>query len=317
MIVDPVLIIGAPRSGTSLLQRMLRCHRGFWSMPSESDLVWDRYCHPSLRDWSSEAMDASDMPPRTAEEIRATFEKYLQPAAFWAPLERTDLLWGFRRLPVIRKMLRGGFERLMPVYTAFAARRPGKRLLEKTASNCFRLGAVNEVFPDAKIIYPTRDGRNNVNSLINAWRHPRRFFTYDVPAQLDIEGYDLDRWKFVLPPGWEAYTQRTLAEVCAFQWRACHEAMLEETAKDKYRGRVLRVKLEDIVESPARTIREIASFVDIPFDAGLEQFARELPVVNSPDNVVGGDKWREQNRELIESILPDIAPIMARLGYSD
>jgi hypothetical protein len=118
-------------------------------------------------------------------------------------------------------------------------------LLEKTASNCFRLGYVTGVFPDAKIIYPVRDGRNTVNSMINAWRHPERFFTYDVPMELHIEGYVHGRWKFVLPPGWRDYTRRSLAEVCAFQWRSCHEFMLAETAKEQYRDRVLRIRLEE------------------------------------------------------------------------
>ena len=43
MIVNPVLIIGAPRSGTSMLQKVLRNHPAFWSLPSEGDMIWDQF----------------------------------------------------------------------------------------------------------------------------------------------------------------------------------------------------------------------------------------------------------------------------------
>jgi len=243
------------------------------------------------------------------------FERYMTPAALWKPFENSGLIWGFRRTPAIRRFLRTAYRHTFPILSVFFRGSGEKRLLEKTASNCFRLGYVNEVFPDARIIYPLRDGRNNVNSLINAWLQPNRFFTYDVPAELNIKDYPDKRWKFVLPPGWREYTQRSLAEVCAFQWRACHEAMLGEIGKPKYQGRVFQLPLERLVKEPERTLRELAAFIDLPYDDYLSKVARELPVVNSPDNDVSPDKWRVQNRERIEQILPTIEPTMRRLGY--
>lgn len=315
MIVRPVLIVGAPRSGTSLLQKILRDYPGFWSMPSESDIVWDRYCHPSLHGWHSERLDAGDLEPGDRARILRLFEAYARPAGYWEPFEKKNLIWGFRRAPLLRRLLRSAYSHALP---AIARLRPGdtpKRLLEKTASNCFRLGYVDAVFPDAKIIYPCRDGRNNVNSLINAWRHPQRFFTYDVPATLDIEGCPHARWKFVLPPGWRDYTVRPLEEVCAFQWRACHEAMLDECAKERYRDRVLRVRLEDLSADPQAELRRLAEFLELPFDDYFQATAANLPVVNSADNDTSPDKWRSDNRAMIERIMPVIEPVMARLGY--
>ena len=315
MIVRPVLIVGAPRSGTSLLQKILRDYPGFWSMPSESDIVWDRFCHPSLHGWHSESLGADDLRLADKDRILQLFEAYARPAGYWAPFEQKDLIWGFSRAPVLRRVLRSAYSHALPVLARFRRNDRPKRLLEKTASNCFRLGYVNEVFPDAKIIYPCRDGRNNVNSLINAWRHPRRFFTYDVPAPLAMAGCPHARWKFVLPPGWRDYAQRPLEEVCAFQWRSCHEAMLDECAKEKYRGRVLRVRLEDLAADPAAELGKLAEFLELPFDDYFRGVAAELPVVNSADNDTSPDKWRSENRDKIERIMPDIEPVMRRLGY--
>ncbi len=315
MIVDPVLIIGAPRSGTSLLQKILRNHPVFWSLPSESDMIWDQYCHPKLRGWDSECMDETDIIDEDRTTLLTNFENYMRPATFWKPFEKTNLIWGFKRIPLLRTMMRGTFKRVLPILSLLNTKEKKKRLVEKTASNCFRLGYVNEVFPDAKIIYPMRDGRNNVNSLINAWLDPTRFYTYDVPANLSIEGYPHKRWKFVLPPGWRDYTNRSLAELCAFQWCSCHEAMLAETVKNKYEGRVLRLKLEDLIAQPEQQLAGIADFIGIPYDDYLRSVAADLPVVNSPDNDVSEQKWLGKNREVIETVMPVIAPMMSRLGY--
>jgi hypothetical protein len=315
MIVKPVLIVGAPRSGTSMLQKVLRNHPEFWSMPSESDMIWDRFCHPSLRGWQSEVLDESDLTDIDRSRIVELFESYIRPAAFWRPFERTNVIWGFRRLPRARRVMRTVFAGVLPHIRRKSDEGIPKRLLEKTASNCFRLGYVTDVFPDAKIIYPVRDGRNAVNSMINAWRHPDRFFTYDVPASLDIKGYEHGRWKFVLPPGWRDYTGRSLAEVCAFQWRSCNEHMLEETAREKYRGRVLRVRLEDLVAEPEANLQRLAAFLELPYDDYFARIARDVPVVNSPDGNVSRDKWRSENADLIASVMPMIAPTLQRLGY--
>lgn len=315
MIDRPVLIVGAPRSGTSLLQKVLRNHPAFWSMPSESDIIWDRFCHPALRGWESEAVDETDLTEADRKRIISLFEDYIRPAAYWRPFEKTNLIWSFRRVPALRRAMRNIFARVAPLIGRGSSRNLSKRLLEKTASNCFRLGYVNAVFPDAKIIYPVRDGRNTVNSMINAWRHPKRFFSYDVPAELDIAGYDYDRWNFVLPPGWRDYTTRSLAEVCAFQWRSCNEFMLAETARERYEGRVMRIRLEDLVADPEAILRRVAEFLELPYDDYFDRIARELPVVNSPDGNVSQDKWRGENRQLVEAVVPMIVPTMRRLGY--
>lgn len=279
-------------------------------------MIWDQHCHPKFRQWDSECVSEQDLTPEVRASLLQQFEKYMCPAGFWKPFERTNLIWGFRRAPTVRRMMRGMYRHVFPLMRYFLQNESRKRFVEKTASNCFRLGYVNEVFPDAKIIYLVRDGRNNVNSLINAWLHPSRFFTYDVPEVLHVKGYPHGRWKFVLPPGWRQYINRSLAEVCAFQWRACHEAMLAETTKPKYEGRVLRIKLERFIAEPERFLRELAEFIEVPYGEYFRLAATsKLPIVNSPDNDISQDKWRYQNRETVEQILPSIAPVMHQLGY--
>lgn len=317
MIIKPILIIGAPRSGTSLLQKILRNHPALWSLPSESELIWNQYCHPKLRGWTSEHLTAADITPEIKAELLNQFERYLCPAQFWTPLERKNLIWGFRRLPLVRKLLRPVYQYGFPFTQKLLWRNTNKRMIEKTTSNCLRLGFVNEVFPDARIIYITRDGRNNINSLLNAWLHPSRFFTYDVPAQMNISGYQYDKWKFVLPPGWRAYLNRSLEAVCAFQWQSCHQCLLAEIAKPLYHNRVLQLKLEALSDEPHDWIKKITAFVELPYDDYFQSVATALPIINSPDHNIAADKWQQQHRQQIERIIPTIGPTMKALGYDE
>src|SRR3990170_696119 len=56
----------------------------------------------------------------------------------------------------------------------------GRRFVEKTPRNCFRIPYLLGLFPDAYIIYLKRDGRDTVNSLMREWRSPRHR-TYPLP----------------------------------------------------------------------------------------------------------------------------------------
>jgi hypothetical protein len=85
-----------------MLQKVLRNHPEFWSLPSESDMIWDQFCHPALHAWESEVLDESDLTAADRERIIQLFEDYIRPAAFWRPFEKTNLIWGFRRMPAVR-----------------------------------------------------------------------------------------------------------------------------------------------------------------------------------------------------------------------
>jgi hypothetical protein len=91
--------------------------------------------------------------------------------------------------------------------------------------------------------------------------------------------------------------------------------MLTECAKSQYDGRVLQIQLEHLAADPSRWLRQLAEFVELPYDDYFQSVAADFPVVNSPDNDTSPDKWRYQKRDMVKSILPMIQPMMERLGY--
>ena len=176
----PIFIIGAPRSGTSLLYAILRTSSKLAHWPGEAHEVWEADYHPALREWDSNALDASDLESDAGERIKRSF----------------FLVTGSR-----------------------------KRLIDKTPRNSLRVPFVNALFPDARFVFLMRDGRDNVNSLINAWRTPR-YRTYELPGHHSIPGVDPKWWKFVLYPGWRNDLNGPVEVVCANQWRASNDLAL-------------------------------------------------------------------------------------------
>jgi Sulfotransferase family len=268
-VVAPVFIVGAPRSGTSLLYALLRTSRHLAHWPGEAHEVWERDLHPALRGWKSNVATASDATPEVAARIRRSFA----------------LTTG-----------------------------PRRRLVDKTPRNSLRVGFVGAVFPDARFVLLQRDGRDNVNSLINAWRSPR-YRTYRLPRPHSIAGTDPAWWKFVLYPQWERDRAAPLEIVCAHQWMSCNTVALDDLEAHA-RSRWIAVRYEDLVSSPARTVGAILEFLELPYEPAVRRRAEAsestpLNVVTPPER----GKWRRENPDAVAAILPLIEPLMERLGY--
>lgn len=265
----PIFVIGAPRSGTSLLFAILRSSSRLAHWPGEAHEVWEAHYHPALRNWDSNVLDASDVTEQAAAYIKRQFL----------------LLAGSRR-----------------------------RLIDKTPRNAMRCAFIEALWPDARYVFLQRDGRDNVNSLINAWRTPR-YRTYRLPEPHSIPGVDPAWWKFVLYPGWRADASGPLEVVCARQWATCNEHALA-AAKTIDRGRWIEVRYEDLVSDPASSIGRVMESLELPYEDGVRR--RAEATTTTPINVVTPPergKWRKENPGAIESVLPLLAPTMEALGY--
>jgi hypothetical protein len=265
----PVFIVGAPRSGTSLLYSVLRSAPAFAHWPGEAHEVWEADYHPALRGWSSNALTAADVEPKAAERIRRSF----------------FLVAGSRR-----------------------------RLIDKTPRNALRVSFVDALFPDARYVHLVRDGRENVNSLLNAWRTPR-YRTYRLPDPHSIPGADPQWWKFVLYPGWGDDVRGPLEVVCSRQWVSSNDLALRDLSA--VGERAVRVRYEDLVDSPEDEVGRVLEFLGVPYDASLR--AKAASVRTTPVNVVTPPergKWRKENPAEIEAVVPLLRPTMEALGYA-
>ena len=332
MIRSPVIIIGCPRSGTTLLFNILSEVPALWSIGYESKAIIERYHAPAVKGWQSGALDADDLTAESRTWMLHEFTRQAAPGTFWHSVNRFRS--GLRDNSFYRQIRRRGrgeatgsaVSSALPQAGLDAIRRavilrnrvappPGDiHLVEKTPENCLRLPFLLELFPDARIIYLTRDGRSNISSLMEGWLEPHTFPGYDVPATLSIPGYNRPRWAFSLIPGWQDLKSSPLEEVCAWQWIRCNEAVLEHRAETAGRVPYLTLSYESLVADPRTALQAMADFLDLDFAANFGRYTDKLPeinVVSTPD----AEKWRRKHGAEIERILPLIEPTMERLGY--
>jgi Sulfotransferase family len=181
----------------------------------------------------------------------------------------------------------------------------GRRFVDKTPASCLRIPYLEELFPGATYVFLRRRAAGNVNSLLEGWRAQPRFVKYTLP--------DGRPWSFVLVPGWRELRDAPLEEVCAHQYVACNEAVLREREEIEP-SRWHELSYEELVAAPREALGGLFEALRLPYPAAAEQ---GLPAPTSTSVTdPRPEKWREQNPEAIERILPLVRPTEARLGYS-
>jgi hypothetical protein len=144
---------------------------------------------------------------------------------------------------------------------------PHKRLIEKTSLNVIAFTALAELMPRARFVHVVRDGRDVAASLLQRdWRDPQglRFaHTADPAAALKY---------------WTDLTGLGLQAEHALGPR-----------------RILRIRYEDLVRKPKRTLKTLLEFIDLGFEKQMFNYPGQpiqlegmekdsLPLLNAPLN---------------------------------
>ena len=267
----PILIVGCPRSGTTLLLQALIRSGELRSVQGEGHILWDEFHHPRDRGWDSDALEAGDLTRREREYV----------------------------LRAIRMVVRG------------------RRFVDKTPESCLRISYLDALFPDAVFVFLRRRAADNVNSLLEAWRARPRFVKYRLPESLtDLGSLSGNQWSFTLIPGWRDLRYAPLEQICARQYVDSNEAVLEARAATDG-SRWVDAVYEDLLEQPVAELGRLYEALGLEFTSAAERFAAELldNVARTSLTAPRRDKWREQNPEAIERILPLVADTERRLGY--
>lgn len=274
---DPVFVIGCSRSGTTVTFETLAASGRFLHFDYELPQFWNSLHGPQTNGWDSEAAAPEDAKP----EHRSRALAY------------------------------------------YYARLGAGPVLDKTCINTLRVGYLHRLFPQAKFVFIQRDGRDNVSSMMDGWRLGRsdggfglEKFLGPSPEPVAINGGEFREWHFFLPPGWRAYNQASLEEVCAFQWVSANRLALEASRQIPPQ-QWIRLRYEDLFSRPVEMFREAFERLDLPFTAELR--ARCGSLAERPTSIVKGrpqrQKWKEHNPQAIARILPTIAPLMEEMGY--
>lgn len=258
VIERPIIILSAPRAGSTLLFETLAQAAGIHTIGGESHKLIESIeaLRPGGGAVTSNRLTAQEATPAIVVELRRRFASQLRD--------------------------REG----NPAAPGAAA-----RLLEKTPKNALRVPFLLEVFPDARFVFLHREVRANLGSMMEAWR-AGGWVTYR-----QLAGWN-GPWSLLLPPGYERLQGRPLEEVVAFQWRAANEAILDDLSSiPRERWTTLRYEelMADPVKEVSRLL-EFAGLAMDPQLAGY--LAKPLPLSRHTKTPPQPDKWKQDAAEI-------------------
>ena len=249
----PLFIIGAGRSGTNMLRDAICTLEPFETWPcDEINYIWR---HGNLRKEDDRF---------TKNEINASVKKYISHQ----------------------------FDKL-------AIKTQAEFIVEKTCANTLKIPFIADIFPEAKYVFIVRDGKDVAASAKKRWKASLEIKYISKKAKFvpvtDLPYYgfrylnnrlkkifskdqQLAFWGPIYPGMKDDLKKRTLAEVCAKQWKTCVEtayADLKHLGDDQ----VFFLKYEDFVQNPEDKINDILVFLGISLSK--EKIAQSVKQVSA------------------------------------
>ncbi len=225
----PLIIVGAPRSGSTLLFETLAQAPQLFTVGGESHMQFESIAalRPAANDFRSGRLDATNATPATVDELHARF---------WQALRDRD-----DRRPA-----------------------PGAspRLLEKTPKNALRVPFLDAAFADARYVYLYRDPEENISSMIEGWESGL-FVMYP-----DLPGWRGRPWSFLLVPGWRDLIGADVPQIAAAQWLRTQTVLLDDL-EAMPGNRVHAVTYREFLASPAECVHGICRFANVAWDRPL------------------------------------------------
>lgn len=275
----PVIIVAAPRSGSTLLFETLAAHRQLWTIGGESHAQFESLdaLHPLHNGRLSNRLLVADASPGVIARLRT---------AFVAGLRNNEGV-RYADLPAQGRPVR-------------------VRFLEKTPKNALRIPFLRRVFPDALFVYLHREPCANISSIMEAWRSGR-FVTYP-----QLPGWEGPPWSLLLPPGWQALQGQDLAAIAACQWQLANQYILDDLAEVPA-SQQCAVSYEQLSADTAAVVRQVCEFAGVPFGPRMQEVAgADLPLSRYTVSPPDPEKWRKNEAEILP-VLDQIQPVVRRI----
>jgi hypothetical protein len=204
MAIRPIFIVGAPRSGTTLLQRMIRSHPNICSPTGESHFIIPLY---KKRNQYTNLHTPQGI-KNILEEMRRISREFVEEDLHGLTFDTDILSHEFYQAGIteIKDIITALFEKNM--------RGEGKsRWAEKTPYYILHMKTILEIYPDAQFIHIIRDGRDVFLSMMER-KHDLKIYNIHQAAYL---------WKKYVDTGQE--TGKNLPKDTYFELR--YEDLIE------------------------------------------------------------------------------------------
>ncbi len=263
---NPIFIVAAPRSGSTMLFEALQKNNDLWTIGDESQREVESIptLHPENRGYDSNRLSTEDYTPQIGALLMDAFMNRLQNAAGSS----------YQQTP----------EEFRP---------SSIRFLEKTPKNSLRIPFFRRMFPNAKFIFLHRAARPNIGSMIDAWES-QRFVTY---ARLpDWRG---PKWSLLLPPAWSSMRGRPIPEIAAWQWAQTNEQIMHDLSTLP-RADWTHLSYESLLDNPAEMLQRLCQFAEIPYGPRMQAIAnQDFPLSRYTFTAPNEDKWKRHENDIV------------------
>ena len=258
MLDRPIIILSAPRAGSTMLFETLAQAAGVYTIGGESHQLIESIAalRPGRGVVNSNRLTRRDATSAIVAEMRQRFAGRLRDRDEQVPASGANV-----------------------------------RLLEKTPKNALRVPFLLEVFPDAQFIFLQREPRANLSSMMQAWR-AKGWVTYR-----QLPGWP-GPWSLLLPPGYERLQGKPLEEIVAFQWRVANETILDDLAdlpRERWISARYEDVLRDPRAEIARLLEFAGLSMDARLEAYL---SKPLPPSRYTQTAPDPEKWKQNEKEI-------------------
>tara|TARA_B100000989_G_C19464710_1_gene437747 strand:- start:32 stop:889 length:858 start_codon:yes stop_codon:yes gene_type:complete len=280
----PIIIIGAPRSGTSILARILSRHESL-AYENEPRMIW-RYGN----DACSDMLRVKHARPEVIRYIRKKFESRVLKKGKSRLLEKTPS--NSLRVDFVNEVfpdckfvhiIRNGYDSVLSIRSFWDSHVSGVLQKKIDQKDSILLQRLKEMHPSQIPYYAAEFA----SRILPSNRHAR--------------------WGPRLPGMNQWIDDVDLLELCSLQWRFCVEHASIQGRK--YGNRYMECRLEGLsVES----VREIIKFCELPYNRAVEEYL-------SKEFVIGQSEKRKSTYggEILEELYDYIGPTMRWLGYEE
>ncbi|HYZ94516.1 MAG TPA: sulfotransferase [Nitrososphaeraceae archaeon] len=272
-VTKPIFIVGAPRSGTTLLYQILCNHRDL-SFFTHNMLRAGVYRRGRILGYRKELLARiqnlvhRDEPSRLPQEAPECWSDYLGVYDYLTESDYTEeMVYHYSRV-------------IAQVQDIF--RRP--RFVNKNPQHCTRVRILNRIFPDAKFIHIIRDGAAVASSIL--------YLCSNFPSTNSY--FSGIREKIFPLLGDKGYLE-ILPEIQCY--KLARDMLVSKAREAKTFGsdRYYEISYEDLVSEPRQKINEILDFCEL---RSYQDFEDRLPEIRN-GNVKWENMWKEKKNSLV------------------
>lgn len=232
-----IFVVGNSRSGTTMLGRVL-------GRNSQIHTFGELHFFEQQVD----AQTVRQRPEWPGERLVALLERLLTSArdGFFAPVQAGRHAADAGE--ILARTLRKDPVSVYREFLLHETRRAGKHSpCEQTPRYLFFLDEILSAFPEARVINMVRDPRDVLISQKNKWK--RRFLgARSIPLREALRA-------------WANYHPYLIAKL----WAGC----VRQASRFEHDPRVVTLRFEDLLDAPEATVRKLAEFVGVPFEADM------------------------------------------------